>query len=576
MSRLSAGLAQSVAAAILAAYQEYVDAFAEITAGAKARFERRDWMGQVRAGSLRLDLYTRQIDALERDVRRTLAAAERDAALWAAMKASYSGLIAARSDRELAETFFNSLTRRIFTTVGVDQGIEFVDTDFAAPPPQGGGANLVREYPGPRPAAQLIAQILHDLAFDAPFRDLEGEAELAAAKLGQQLVAAGHAPAIRGAEVVRVPFLRRKGAYIFGRLFLAEGSVPLALALLNGPEGISIDAVLTDEDDVSIVFSFTRSHFLADIGPAYHVIRYLKQLLPMKPVAELYIALGHHKHGKTELYRAILRYLRETSEQFDLVPGTPGMVMVVFGMPGHDVVFKVIRDRFPAIKPVNATSVRQNYRLVFHHDRAGRLVEAQEFEHLEFERGRFTERLLDEFERDAEHAVAVREDSVVLHHVYIERRVLPLDVYLAQAPETEAMAAVDDFGQAVKDLAANNIFPGELLPKNFGLTRHLRVVCYDYDELGLLTDFSFRELPEASSEEDAFGEEAWFGVGPRDVFPAELARFLTLPPGLRAVLDQRHPDLYEVEFWRDLQDRVRTGEIIDIYPYSAARRLQVG
>jgi isocitrate dehydrogenase kinase/phosphatase len=352
--------------------------------------------------------------------------------------------------------------------------------------------------------------------------------------------------------------------------------VPFALALLNTEGGIVIDAVLVGEDDISILFSFTRSHFHVDLGPPHQLVNFLKGLMPKKPVAEIYIALGYHKHGKTELYRDLLRHLRESDGRFDFAPGTPGMVMVVFTMAGYDVVFKVIRDRFPVIKPTTPDGVRENYRLVFRHDRAGRLVEAQEFEHLQFDRARFTSRLLDEFRRDADRTVAVTPDVVIVHHGYMERRVAPLDLYFREAAEEAGRAAALDFGQAVKDLAANGIFPGELLPKNFGVTRHGRVVCYDYDELSFLNDFSFREFPAAQTDDDEYADEAWFGVGPRDVFPQEFARFLAIPAALRPVLESAHGDLYGVPFWREMQARVKGGEIVDIFPYEPSRRLQHG
>jgi isocitrate dehydrogenase kinase/phosphatase len=305
------------------------------------------------------------------------------------------------------------------------------------------------------------------------------------------------------------------------------------------------------------------------------VVSYLKQLLPRKPVAELYIALGYHKHGKTLLYRDLLWRLAQSDERFERAPGTPGMVMLVFTMRAYDVVFKVIRDHFPAVKPTTPTAVRNNYRLVFRHDRAGRLVEAQEFEHLKFDRERFAPELIGEFREKADQTVKAGDGEVVVRHAYVERRVTPLDVYLRESEPAAARAAVVDFGQAVKDLAANGIFPGELLPKNFGVTRHGRVVCYDYDELGLLTDFVFRRMPPPSAEDDDLGDEAWFGVGPRDVFPEELRRFIGLPPALLKVLDEEHSDLYTVEFWQQMQARVERGDIIDIFPYPPSRRLHV-
>lgn len=572
--RLSASrLASLCVPEIFAAFEEHQAAFAEITRRAAGRFQRRDWSGAVADAVERLDLYGVSIDRIEETIRKLLGRRVADPMLWTAMKAVYSSQIGGRDDYELAETYFNSVTRRIFATVGVDPNIEFVASDFEAPPPEPREA-VWQTFEGPLDPEGLLATIVPGGRFGDRWRDAGGDALAAGLRLRERLRELGLPEIVDRAEMVRSTFFRRKGAYLLGRVFSAGTAVPLALVLLNTEAGVTVDAVLTDEDDVSILFSFTRSHFHVESAAPGPLLRYLKLLMPKKPVAELYIALGHHKHGKTELYRDLLRHLGDSEHSFDLAPGTPGMVMIVFAMPGYDVVLKVIRDHFPAIKPITPAAVRQNYHLVFRHDRAGRLVEAQEFEHLEFERSRFTPRLLEEFARDADRSVAVEPGKVVVHHAYLERRVNPLDVHLREADAEAARAAVVDFGQAVKDLAANNVFPGELLPKNFGLTRHSRVVCYDYDELGFLTDFTFRELPEARCADDDLSEEAWFGVGPKDVFPAELARFLGLPADLATLLKEAHPELYRVDFWTRMQERVRRGEIIDIYPYPHSRRLR--
>ena len=567
-------LSNLTAVAIAGALERHREDFDKITQRARGRFERRDWQGAAGDAAERLDLYSQMVDRTEREVRAAMAERVTDTIVWAGTKAVYSGLIAGRDDWELAETFFNSVTRRIFTTLGVNPDIEFVDSDFEAPP-TAAADRLCRSYQPVVEIADLIEQVLTDFAWDVPYADARRDARLAAGRITAQLKASGMADRLDRAEIIRAPFFRRKGGYLLGRLYAGGTAVPLALALLNTERGIVVDAALTDEDDISILFSFTQSHFSVDLGPTHTLVRLLKELMPKKPVAELYIALGHHKHGKTELYRDLLRHLRDSEEQFVFAPGIPGMVMVVFTMPGYDVVFKVIRNRIPAIKPITPQDVRDKYRLVFRHDRAGRLVEAQEFEHLEFDRVRFAPDLVEEFARDAGETVAVSDSAVIIHHAYIERRVTPLDLYLRQAPEDAARRAVLDFGQAIKDLAANGIFPGELLPKNFGVTRHGRVACYDYDELSLLTDFTFREMPDGS-DEDEYSDEAWFGVGPRDVFPVELSRFLGLSSDLYELLGRSHGDLYRAAFWNDVQARVREGEIIDIFPYPESRRLQPG
>jgi isocitrate dehydrogenase kinase/phosphatase len=565
-------LANLAANAVLVGFEAYRDEFRAISRRAAGRFGRRDWAGAVADASERLEMYGGVIDGVERVVRETLGDRVADRVVWASIKAVYSGLIARRDDWELAETFFNSVTRRIFATVGVDGSIEFVDSDFETPPVDA-GSPVFHAHELRTDATELVETILRHDGLHAPYRDLRRDARLAAARLTEHLRQAGMTEPIDRAEVIEAPFFRRKGAYLLGRLVAGGRSAPFALALLNTECGIVVDAVLTDENDISILFSFTRSHFHVDMDPPYRLVRSLKLLMPRKSIAELYIALGHHKHGKTELYRDLLHRLRDTDERFHLAPGTPGMVMVVFTMPGSDVVFKVIRDRFPAIKPTTPGGIRESYRLVFRHDRAGRLVEAQEFEHLQFDRARFEPDLIEEFRRDADHTVDVAADQVVVHHAYVERRVTPLDLHVRQASGEAASAAVVDFGQAVKDLAASGIFPGELLPKNFGVTRHGRVVCYDYDELGLVTDFTFRSLPAASTDEDDLSDEAWFGVGPRDLFPEEFSRFLGLPPRLREVLERSHGDLCRVDFWQEVQARVRRQEIMDLFPYDPSRRL---
>jgi isocitrate dehydrogenase kinase/phosphatase len=505
-------------------------------------------------------------------VRRSLGERITDSGLWTAARGQYTALVTSRSDRELAETFFNSITRRVFTTVGVDQRIEYVDSDFDEPPP-GSTESITRTYVGGDLAGVLEA-VLRDRWFDAPYDDLARDGRLAAERIGRQLrllgVAAGATVRV---EMVRSPFFRRKGAYLVGRVDTGPIQLPFALAFLNTGRGVVADAALIGEQDLSVLFSFTRSHFHVEAGPPARLVRFLHELMPEKRTAELYIAIGFHKHGKTELYRDLLRHLRTTGDRFELAQGTPGLVMIVFTMPGFDVVVKVIRDRFPPSKSVTREAVMRNYRLVFRHDRAGRLVEAQEFEHLEFDLDRFTPEALRELTEHAGRTVAVEGDQVVVHHAYVERRVVPLDVFVREAEPRDASLAVVDMGQSVKDLAATDVFTGDLLPKNFGVTRHGRVVCYDYDELALLTDLSFRSMPESDSYDDEFADEPWFGVGPLDVFPEEFPRFIALPLPLQAVLRDTHGDLYDLGFWQEMQRRVRGGEIVDIFPYDAALRL---
>jgi isocitrate dehydrogenase kinase/phosphatase len=583
-------LANVAARAVYDAFETYRGAFRLLSRRARSRFEKRDWLGLRADAGERLDLYREAVDPTVMTLRELLGERIDDRLTWVGIKAVYSGLISVCDDWELAETFFNSITRRIFATVGVDQAIEFVASDF--PPPStmspaaarerhpwdvasrlgsnGREQAICRVYERPASLESLFERILLDYRHQAPYADARGDAARIAEVVHDHL----GGRAVDRAEILKTVFYRNKGAYIIGRLWSGGELSPVALALLHPVEGIVVDAVLLDENDLSIVFSFAHSYFLVDVDRPHELVDFLHSLMPLKRVAELYISLGYHKHGKTELYRDLLACLDLSRERFSVAPGERGMVMLVFTLPDYDLVVKVIKDRFAEPKRITRGEVMGKYWLVFRHDRAGRLVDAQEFEHLQLERSRFAPDLLEDLLRQAARTVMLEEDRVVIHHAYIERRVTPLDVFLRQADIEAARAAAIEFGNAIKDLAASNIFPGDFFLKNFGVTRHGRVVSYDYDELDLITNLRFDRMPQPTSDAEALAPEPWFHVPACDVFPEEFATYLRLPRGLDDVFRQHHGDLFEPTFWRETQARLRNGEVLDVFAYSAERRLR--
>jgi len=488
------------------------------------------------------------------------------------MKREYSWLMNGHADLELAETFFNSVTRKVFTTVGVDANREFVHfgSDTGLPPP---GAVPVRTYPGALPTRSVLQQVLDDYAFAIPWADYEGDADLAARAVDEAVSSAWGDPGFDFVELLEPVFYRNKGAYVVGRIVSGRRFLPFVLALVNPDGRVAVDAVLLDEDEISIVFSFTHSYFHVDVEAPAGVVRFLRAILPKKPVAELYVTLGYNKHGKTELYRDLLRHLDRSGDRFERARGEKGMVMVVFTMPGYDVVFKVIRDRFGPTKTVTRGEVMDRYQFVFEHDRAGRLVDIQEYEFLEFGKDRFAPDILEELLTECSETVALQGNDVVIRHLYTERRVEPLNLFIREAPPERVFEAVLDFGRALRDLATTNIFPGDLLLKNFGVTRHGRVVFYDYDELCAVTDCEFRELPESDDEAGGADGPSFF-VGPRDVFPQEFLTFMGFPKPLRALFAEAHADLVRPEFWNEMKRRHAAGEVLDIFPYPPERRLR--
>jgi isocitrate dehydrogenase kinase/phosphatase len=489
--------------------------------------------------------------------------------IWTGIKAVYSSLIARSPAWEVAETFFNSLTRRVFATAGVDQAIEFVDTDFDAPP--SAMINITKTYRG-RSLPELLYSALTDAFDETCWEDLRKTAELATARIEGARAAKHSQPEL---EIISSVFYRGRGAYLVGRV-LREGELPLPIALClrhENERGIILDALLYGDVDLALLFSFTRSYFRVAVECPYRLVRYLQQLMPRKRLIDLYNAIGFHRHGKTEFYRDFIAHLRKSTDRFVVAEGARGMVMSVFTLPSYDVVFKLIKDRFDLPKDTTREDVRRRYRLVFEHDRAGRLVEAHEFEHLRIPGDRFDPELRAELLRDAPSIVKMDGGDVVIAHAYVERRLRPLNLFLREN-EAEAIAAAGrDYGQSVKDLAASNIFPGDLLTKNFGVTRHGRVVFYDYDELCFLTDCHFRKMPEARTPEDEIAAEPWFSVRENDIFPEEFLQFLSFPKPALAALLEHHGEIFRVDFWRAIQRQIRAGDIPEVFPYRAERRL---
>jgi isocitrate dehydrogenase kinase/phosphatase len=564
--------ANSCAQTIHKAFSAYRREFSAITLRAENHFTKLNWHGMRADATERLELYKKVVDRSEAQIRGLLAASIHDKPVWVGIKSAYSGYIRGRNDWELAETFFNSITRRIFATIGVDPKIEFVATDFATPPTPS-ESDVCCSYDGVESTEELINAILSGYPLADEFQNLAREAGRVAAEIENHLIQIGARGKIDQAHMVKQIFYRGMGAYIIGRFYVGPVLVPVAIALLNSKRGIIVDGILLDEDKISILFSFARSYFHVDAQRPYDLVHFLKSILPRKRIAELYISMGFNKHGKTELYRELLGHMTEcTQDQFEISPGQRGMVMIVFNMPRDDLVFKLIRDYFAKPKKTTREEVMQKYDLVFKHDRAGRLIDAQTFEHLQFDACCFSDQLLNELQSGARKTVKIREEQIIVEHAYVERRVVPLNVFLEKADEDAARKVVIDFGRAIKDLAVSNIFPGDILLKNFGVTRHGRVVFYDYDELCPLTSCNFRKLPSAMSYDDEMSSEPWFYVDENDVFPEEFQNYLGLSEPLREVFMDHHADIFDVAFWRRAQQAIIAGELPHIFPYERSCR----
>ncbi len=576
-------LALEAACRVRDGFAAYLDEFTSITKRAKWRFQTRDWKGRHEDALERLDLYEKVLTQVAEALEAMLGANLHDRGVWAEMKGHYAGLFAARHDSELAETFFNSVTRRIFKTVGVDRRIEFFRW-YPRPSGSAPGGPIVRCYSGERGTRQAIRDLLEDYRFTVAYEDADRDAGLVAAEIDLYLWPVLAATGGYRIEVIRSPFYRNKVAYLIGRILASTRVIPLVLPLYNGDRGVFVDTVLLTGPEVSKVFSFAFSYFHVLVERHDLLIEFLRSILPEKPLAELYISIGFDRHGKTEFYRDLHRFIHRSRERFVIAPGKEGAVMTVFTLPDYSFVFKVIKDRPCFLRSVAMTDktstrreVMEQYAFVCLRDRVGRLVDTQEFENLRFRRERFTPELLEELRVAAREVVSLEDDHVVLRHLYVQRKVIPLPMYLAEQRDPEALRrTIMDFGYFLKDLAATGIFPSDLFNTwNYGVTRRGRVVLFDYDDVIPLERASFLRKPKAFDDpEEIVAEEDRIVATAMDFFIDEMRSYSGLPQRLKGAFELVHGDLFTVDFWRSLKEQVSAGELVDITPYDRGKKFR--
>ncbi|MCO7520745.1 MULTISPECIES: bifunctional isocitrate dehydrogenase kinase/phosphatase [unclassified Pseudomonas] len=560
--------ATAIARMILDGFDDYREHFRRITLGARERFERARWQDIQQAAAARINLYEEQVAEARDRLRQAFEAQVLlDVEQWPLVKSAYIRLIDPRLDDELSETWYNSLFCSLFSHDLISDGCMFIHT--TRPSMRGHErAAQTRTYALEGGLQGLLRAIFADYAFSVPYADLQGDL----ARLEEQLRDClpdwvCKDPTLR-VELFTSVLYRNKGAYLVGRLYTPDEQWPLVIPLLHREgDGIEADTLITDEAQVSIIFSFTRSYFMVDVPVPAEFVNFLKRMLPGKHIAELYTSIGFYKHGKSEFYRALINHLASSDDRFVMAPGVRGMVMSVFTLPGFNTVFKIIKDRFSPSKTVDRATVIEKYRLVKSVDRVGRMADTQEFADFRFPRGKFDPDCLAELLEVAPSTVALEGDSVLIRHCWTERRMTPLNLYLEQASEAQVLEALEDYGLAIKQLAAANIFPGDMLLKNFGVTRHGRVVFYDYDEISFLTEVNFRHIPPPRYPEDEMSGEPWYSIGPHDVFPEEFPPFLFADSGQRQLFSRLHGELYDADYWKGLQEAIRAGKVIDVFPY---------
>ncbi|MBU6512221.1 MAG: bifunctional isocitrate dehydrogenase kinase/phosphatase [Betaproteobacteria bacterium] len=575
-TRLDSQVAFAIARAMLDGFNKHYRLFRQVSREAKTRFEAADWAGQQRAQSERIAFYDTRVDEAIETLQAEFDLSRLDTAVWHQAKLHYIGLLTNHLQPELAETFFNSVTTKVLHRRHFHNDILFVrpalSTEYIENDEPAAQPTFRAYYPTRENLLETLVRIVHNHQLQRPFADLEGDVRKVVREL-ERLLDGARLRSNFQIQVLSSLFYRNKGAYLVGRVINGYWEAPLALPILHGPDGrLVIDTVLLDEDDLLLLFSFARAYFMVDMAVPSAYVQFLRALMPRKPRSELYSALGLAKQGKTLFYRDFLYHLRHSSDNFTTAPGIRGMVMLVFTLPSFPFVFKVIRDFYPPPKDTTREQIQGKYLLVKRHDRVGRMADTLEYSNVAFPRERFDPALIEELKLSCGSQLEEDGDLLVIRHCYIERRMIPLNIYLREATPEQLEAAVTDYGNAIKDLVAANIFPGDMLWKNFGVTRHGKVVFYDYDEIEYITDCHFRRVPPPRHEEDEMAAEPWYSVGPHDVFPETFGTFLLGDARVREVFQRHHADLLDPAFWQAQQQRIREGHVIDVFPYDTARR----
>jgi isocitrate dehydrogenase kinase/phosphatase len=543
---IAAAAPEELAAGLRQRFEDYNAEFTRITRRASRHFMTRDWHAARADAVQRIELYERHVSSAIAAMRQELGAALNDRSLWVGIKKHFALQIASLPDSDFYRTFLNSITRDVFATVGVDEQIEFTVTASG----RASGSVPIRVHPVGDSLQRAVCELLEDLPFASLVPEVESYAKQICRELTPHFDSRRQSAAPQLVEVIDAPFYRGDTASIVGRL-IGDGSItPFVIVFRHAADGLKVDSVMLARSDISSLFGFTRTYFHVDLPVVSAAVSLLRTFMPCNPVDELYTILGRAKQGKTERYYALRRHLAQSFDVFVHAPGQRGLVMIAFTLPSHDLVFKVIRDRFGPPKNTTRAEVMEKYKWVFEHDRVGRLVDAQEYKQLRLPKARFMPALLQELLTESGSVCRLDGDDLIVGHCYIERRLRPLDLFIRDAESAAAERALLDYGDALRELAGIDVFPGDLLLKNFGVTSQGKVVFYDYDEVTSLHECNFRELPVASSEEEEMSAEPWFFVGPNDIFPEQWLPFLGIPPELLDSFKARHGELLGPHWWR--------------------------
>jgi len=580
---LSSQVAFDMAQTLVDGFNRHYRIFREASREAKTQFEQENWLGVRQLLRDRIAYYDKRVAETVVTLEDEYDAVSLNDEVWQQVKLHYIGLLTEHHQPELAETFFNSVCTRIlnrsyfhndFIFIRPTISTEYIEND--EPPTR---PTYRAYYPGNLAGFKsTFEKIISSYELSNPFENLNRDISFVVKAIEEEVGLAEIRTNFQ-VHVLTSLFFRNKTAYIIGRLINGDRTIPLALPILhNKNHQLYIDTALLKEEDLVVIFSFTHSYFLVEMEIPSAYVTFLRTIMPHKPRAEIYNSLGLQKHGKNLFYRDFQHHLLHSTDQFRIAPGIKGLVMLVFDLPSYPYVFKLIKDYFPPPKETTRELIQSKYQLVKQHDRVGRMADTLEFTSVAFPLERFEPELIEELKKHAASQLEFGkdidgQDELVIKHLYIERRMTPLNIYLQNGTEEQVEHGIIEYGNAIKELIAANIFPGDMLYKNFGVTRHGRVVFYDYDEIEYLTDCNIRKVPVARNEEDELSGEVWYNVGPHDIFPETYNTFLLGDERVRKYFLKHHADFFEANMWQVHKDRILANQVHDFFPYDKKTKI---
>lgn len=558
---------------ILDGFESYINDFNQLTRMAPKNFRNREWNELQINHKKRLMLYKDHLKIIISNCKSLLKDDMGNRNLWIKIKKDYSIKVSDKPVKELAESFYNAVIRKTYPGLSVDDELMYVYEGY--PPGIIEPGNLLfYNYPSHWNLQKIFRRILDDFYFGVPYYQKEEDIRFLVDEVKKIILSRYSTTSETTTQVLKNVFYRNKAAYLIGRTNLGRKWMPFIIPFVHNEKGVFADTLIFDPNIMSGIFSYTRSYFMADIDVPSQVVAFLNSVVKNKKKHELYNAIGFNKHGKTEFYRDFLDHLCHSKDQFVLAAGIKGMVMTVFTLPSYNIVFKLIKDHFDPPKNMTRQQVRERYKLVSLHDRVGRMADTHEFEYFHLPLDRIHPDLMTELKNTVNSLLEIKEDHLIIKHLYTERRMIPLNIFLETCSLEDAKLVVEEYGNSILQLAQANIFPGDMMTKNFGVTRQKRVVFYDYDEIEFLVNMNFRKKPKPETFEQIYASEPWYDIAHNDVFPEDFKRFMIGRADVKEYFLEIHHNLFDPVCWINIQNKIRQGELIHAFPYTNGIRFR--